>query len=172
MMWSVVKDKNTSRRHTVLITRTGSATLHLQIHHLMLSRFLRFCFIILIFCVGVGVCTWVQVPVRGRTQLSLELEWQVAVSCPMWVLGTELGPLREQVNTLSWWVIASAPTVRFFLNACDLENSTLFFYSLSYPWPGAAHSSPGLLNALSVCILFPIYIKLFYVFPYRNSWSS
>jgi hypothetical protein len=46
-----------------------------------------------------GECIYVCIGVpRGQKRASdpLELELQVDVSCPMWVLGTNSGPLKEQ----------------------------------------------------------------------------
>lgn len=72
-----------------------------------------------IICMPVCLCrkmgTWVQVPVgarRGR-QIPPELESQVTVSCPMWVLGTNRPFARAKSN--SCWVIPLAWNVLMLL---------------------------------------------------------
>ena len=64
-----------------------------------------FQFICMPACLCRKMCMWVQVPVEARRgqQIPPELESQVSVSCPMWVLGTNRPLARAKSN--SCWVI-------------------------------------------------------------------
>jgi hypothetical protein len=53
-------------------------------------------------CLYVGVCTRVQCLWRGEGACAfLELELQVVVNHPIWVLGTELRPSARSRNTFN-----------------------------------------------------------------------
>ena len=53
-------------------------------------------------CLCMGLCSGMQCLQRTKMYISpLELEFQVIVSCPLWVLGTELHLLKEQKVFLS-----------------------------------------------------------------------
>lgn len=45
---------------------------------------------------------------KAGLQVHLDLKLQVVDSCPMWVLGTELGLSARAIHTMTHWVVSSA----------------------------------------------------------------
>lgn len=45
---------------------------------------------------------------KAELQVHLDLKLQVVDSCPMWVLGTELGLSARAIHTMTQWVVSSA----------------------------------------------------------------
>lgn len=98
--------------------------------------------------VGAGACGgW-------RTQIPIELGLQLAVSCPMWVLGNKVHPIARAVNRPLTAESLLSPTISFF-NVHHFEHNMLLIYSFSCPCPQNTHSSPTWLDVLSVYIPSP-----------------
>lgn len=73
----------------------------------------------LIMCVSVSVWEYVHVSAgaqggQKRSLDLLELEAQVVVSCPTWVLGTKLGPSERARSVLNHCAIPPVPCVDFY----------------------------------------------------------
>lgn len=84
-------------------------------------------------CVSLDLCVYMSaVPCGGQKEESdpLELELQAVLSCPVWVLGTELGssaisPVPKRSSKVqiqgSFKIFISLPDVNIYITFCNLS---------------------------------------------------
>lgn len=69
------------------------------------------------------ICMSVLSTTKGQKRVSDSLELQAIVSCPIWRLGTELGPSTRAVCELNCWSIPLAPTLNVWPSCLNLPHA-------------------------------------------------